>query len=371
MKDGMFIFDQVIHMFDNTKENVVDPAIANSIFGFSQVFAMPPFMPAIDAKSWWAQNSVEDAARMLFEESDTDMAMAQTVPLLGGAWRRGFAPADRQYALAKAYPNRVLFCGGVDPIAQGIDGALWELERQIVEWGAKSIKFYQVQGKNLHWRADDPQLAYPLYDKCLELGVKVVQFHKGFPFGPQRMELLMPNDLQDAARDYPELIFINHHLGDPYVNETINISARYPNIWVALSGFINIYPIQPEVALHNLGRLLIMVGPDRLMYGSEAFAFPRVQGAIDLFMEMEMPEYLQDRYGYPPLTAEIKRKIVGENMARLFGIDIPAKKKELYGDPNASLVSTKKTPDVPVPDLSGPKAVKLAHVAAMSETVPR
>jgi predicted TIM-barrel fold metal-dependent hydrolase len=127
------------------------------------------------------------------------------------------------------------------------------------------------------------------------------------------------------------MTFINHHLAEPYFNETLNISARYPNIWLALSAFFNLYPIRPVETYHFLGKLLLYVGPDRLMYGSESFALPRPQGCIDILFDLEMPESLQDDYGYPPITDEIKRKIAGENTARLFGVDIETKKRELYG----------------------------------------
>jgi uncharacterized protein len=43
-----------------------------------------------------------------------------------------------------------------------------------------------------------------------------------------------------------------------------------------------------------------------------------------------MPEELQERYGYPQLTDEIKRKILGLNFARLMKIDVEAKLRELY-----------------------------------------
>jgi len=56
-----------------------------------------------------------------------------------------------------------------------------ELERQRVEWGAMSYKFYQTQ-YDRSWRADDEKLAYPLYERCIKLGVTSVQFHKGVPF---------------------------------------------------------------------------------------------------------------------------------------------------------------------------------------------
>jgi aminoglycoside phosphotransferase (APT) family kinase protein len=45
-----------------------------------------------------------------------------------------------------------------------------------------------------------------------------------------------------------------------------------------------------------------------------------------------MPQDLTDGYGYPQVTQEIKRKILGENLAKLHGIDIEAKKQEIAND---------------------------------------
>ena len=45
-----------------------------------------------------------------------------------------------------------------------------------------------------------------------------------------------------------------------------------------------------------------------------------------------MPADLMEGYGYPEVTAEIKRKILGENLARLIGVDIEAKKRKLQTD---------------------------------------
>ena len=257
--------------------------------------------------------SVEEADRILFEESDTDIAMAQTVPLFGW-WKEGFSPARRQYALKEAYPDRVLFCGGVDPLFQGIDGAMREMERQIQEWGAVSFKFYQAHDHSLSWRVDDRQIAYPLWEKALELGITNVQFHKGVPFGTERMEHMQPTDLQQAAFDFPELTFIIHHLGDPYIDESISLAARNPNIWLTLSAWINVYPIMPREALKRLGKALMYVGPDRLLWGTEAFVWPNVQGYIELFAELEMPEDLQDGYGFPQITRDDEATDLGREL---------------------------------------------------------
>ncbi len=43
--------------------------------------------------------------------------------------------------------------------------------------------------------------------------------------------------------------------------------------------------------------------------------------------EFEMPEDLQKKYGFAPVTGEVKRKIFGENLAQLLGIDTKRKVK--------------------------------------------
>lgn len=337
MQDGMFVFDNVIHMYDNMPRNIgheKTSIMLGAITGAGKKFSIPPQYPYKEDFAT-TEMTVEEAYRRLFVESNTDMVVAQTVPVFGW-FNNGFSPAKLNYEFAKTHPERVVFCGGVDPIFHGL-ASIYELERQIVEWNAKSFKFYQTQKGPISWRADDRLLAYPLYEKCLELGVTNVQFHKGMPFGPQQpLEPLRCHDIEQAALDFPDMTFVLHHLGEPYIDETINIAARHHNIQLALSAWINMHPIWPMESLHRLGKLLFWVGADRLLYGSEAFVWPSVQPYIELFANLEMPEELQVGYGYPALTREMKSKILGENQAKLLGIDIEAKKREFAATASAA-----------------------------------
>jgi uncharacterized protein len=332
VKNDIFVLDNAIHMYKLTEENMDVPTggrkSTNALVEYAKKYSGPGY-PYDDISD--RELSVEDAYRIMFEESDTDMAMAQTVPSHGG-WKLGFSPAENNYALKAAYPDRVLFCGGVDPITHGQYGAVKEARRQIREWGAVTFKFYQAHKGGVHWNLDDPLVAYPLWEAILEEGVNHVQFHKGLAFNNQHLRDLAPWDLEKAAEDFPEMNFVVHHLGEPFIDETINIASRYENIHLALTAWINQYPVAPRAALHAIGKCLLHVGHERLFWGSEAFVWPKVQAYIDLFHDMQMPEDLQDGYGYPELTPEIKRAIFGENYARLLGIDIETKVKELYGE---------------------------------------
>jgi predicted TIM-barrel fold metal-dependent hydrolase len=326
MHNGIFVFDNVVHMYDNRPDNVIDPVAMNYM---EKRFSMSGRLD-VDSHAGRA-TTLDYAQKALFDDAQIDMVMAQTVPLFS-YWRKGFAPADLQYALYKARPERVMFCGGVDPVFQGLNGALEEMTRQRQEWDSSSFKFYQGHHAGLTWRADDRRLAYPLFERMLELGVNVAQFHKGIPLGHEYVEDLAPNDLQQAAVDFPSMTFIIHHFGTPFIDETINIASRFENIWLSLSAIINLFPAAPWTVYECIGKAVRSVGNRRLVWGSEAFAYPVVAPYIRALAEMEMPQELQERYGYPEITEVTKRNLLGLNFARLMNVDVTAKLKELYPD---------------------------------------
>jgi len=328
--EDIFILDNVIHVYDMSKANLrADRADAEQarqqMLALGRATRAEAYnVPENDFGKRW---TIEELYDMVFVKAPTDMAMAQVVPIFDW-WTDFFAPVYAQHAMAKAYPDRVLFCGGVDPLYRGLSDALEQTEHQIKELGATSMKYYNghVQGS---WRCDDEKVAYPLYEKARQLGVKVLQFHKGIPFGLQNLEDLSPLDLQAPARDFPDLSFIIHHLAVPYFDEVVNIAGRFPNIYLALSGSINYFVIAPRLVQEQMGKLLMEVGVDKLLWGSEAALAGGPAPYLKAFMEFEIPEDLRRGYGYPQITREDKEKILGRNFARIMGIDIQAKRKQL------------------------------------------
>lgn len=327
MKNDMFVIDGVVHMFDQRSENVGNDM---GRFMARQMQAMSlhmsnermPGNPDLDG----CVTTVEAAGRLLFEESDTDMASVCCVPLMQ-YWKDGQAPFELAASLYERYPDRIILTGGVDPIYQGVNGAIEEMARQ-VERGATSIKFYQAQARGVVWRADDRNIAYPLFEKAQELGLKYLQFHKGIPFGDQNPDDLHATDIQGAAIDFPDLTFGIHHFAEPFFEETLYTAQRFENIVFVMAPWFNQYVLQPWKMLHRLGETLVAMGDERLLYASEGFFWPRVQVVIDALAELEMPAELQERYGYPAITDEMKAKIFGLNHARVLGIDVEAKRRK-------------------------------------------
>ncbi|MEP6624620.1 MAG: amidohydrolase family protein, partial [Acidimicrobiia bacterium] len=77
----------------------------------------------------------------------------------------------------------------------------------------------------------------------------------------------------------------------------------------------------PDQAAHVLGKLLSRVGEDRVLWGTDAIWYGSPQPQIMAFRAFEITAEFQDRYRYPALTDERKRKVFGLNAARLLGLD--------------------------------------------------
>lgn len=337
LHNDVFIFDNAVHMYDLSDENISRPDGAvdrayllnlgdvrrrspgeEKLYGRRGLLHSPSLGDAFSSfsRKW----TVEDLGRLMFDDSSTDFVVAHSV-VLYDVYKSGFAPVQAQYEFARAYPDKALFCGGVDPLYPSVAAALEEMERQVHELHASSFKFYNGH-LDKSWRCDDPKLAYPLYEKAGELGIKVVQFHKGFPITRCRLEDISPLDIQQAALDFPDLTFAVHHLALPYFEECVYLASRFPNVVLVLSGTMHLPMIAPWEFNNYMGRLLRDVGSDRLLWGSEAPLFGNPQPIIELFWNMQIEPELQSRFGYPEITEEDKRKILGENGARLFGVDI-------------------------------------------------
>jgi uncharacterized protein len=328
--DGMFVFDNAIHVYDMSDSNLRaarrDARFSrDQLAGLGAALGWPAAGQTGDglARRW----SIEDVYDMVFVQSPTDMAMAQVVPIFDW-YEELFAPVALQHEMAQRYPDQVIFAGGVDPLHSGLEAALEELERQITALGATSIKFYNghIDGG---WRCDDERVAYPLYERCRDLGVTVLQFHKGFPFGLMDIEQMNPNDLQRPARDFPDMQFVIHHLALPYFEEAVWIAGRFPNVHLSLASNISAAIISPRRLQEQMGRLLMDVGVDKLIWGSDAALLGPPRPYLEAFCAMTIADDLRDGYGYPQITREDKEKILGLNFARLMGVDVEGKRREL------------------------------------------
>ena len=318
-----FVFDCVAHVFNFEKSNALGSPgemFSNHLYAFHAALT-PSGETVLPPDSFLRNWRPEEIDEMVFGQSDTDMLVAMPLPLTD-LYQDGLSAWERCTELARLRPDRTVFWGSVNPL-EG-KRALDLMERQVKEFGAKAFKFYNVRydyGEPFPWRMDDPKVAFPVFEKARELGVKVIGVHKGVPLGPQPIEHTQTWDMDGAAAAFPDINFVIYHVGLPFIDEVCWQLIRYPNLYASLAATINFIVRAPRQFAETLGKLLFWCGEDKIIYGSEAPIF-HPQWALKAFWEFEIPEDLQQGYGYPALTEQAKRKILGENLLRLHGIDL-------------------------------------------------
>ena len=157
-----------------------------------------------------------------------------------------------------------------------------------------------------------------------------MHFHKGPAVEPLALEKFDVRDIDEPSSLYPELNFIVDHCRLPRLDDFCWMSARSPNIYASLAVAHTFLGNRPREFGKVMANLLFWLGPDRIVWGTDfPIWYPHWQ--LDRFKAFELPEDLQDEYGVE-LTDEIKQKILGGNIARLYDIDIEAKLKQIKDD---------------------------------------
>ena len=185
-----FVFDCVAHVFNMDKKNALGSAgesFIDHLYAFHATLT-PEGLPVMQPDEYMRQWSPEEIHRIVFDESDTDMLVAQPLPLTD-LFVDGLSPWEECARMAQTYPDDTVFWGSVNPM----EGrrALDLMEIQVHEHGAKGFKLYNTRydyGSPMPWRMDDPQIAFPIFEKALELGIDLIGGHKGVPLGPQAVE---------------------------------------------------------------------------------------------------------------------------------------------------------------------------------------
>jgi predicted TIM-barrel fold metal-dependent hydrolase len=327
-----FVFDGVAHVFNFEKKNALGPPgemFNNHLYAFHAALT-PEGQTVLPAEEFLRQWTVDEIDDLVYRQSPTDMLVAMPLPLTD-LFRDGLSPWEECAELARRNPDRTVFWGSVNPL----EGrrALDLMERQVGEFGAKAFKFYNVRydyGRPFPWRMDDPQVAFPVFEKAQELGVNLIGVHKGVPLGPQPIEATQTWDMDGAAANFPDLNFVIFHVGLPFIDEVCWQLIRHPNLYASIAATINFIARAPRQFAEVLGKLLFWCGEDKIIYGSETPIWhPR--WALEAFWDFQLPQDLVEGYGYPQLTEQAKRKILGENLLRLHGMDLAETRARLGG----------------------------------------
>ena len=271
-------------------------------------------VPIIDA---WAQlptqpDQIVPEVRRLLERSgtsgvlDTGVAVDDVIAamdaagierLMLSAWHRPgrwVLSNDQVADIVDRYPERFSGIAAVDlerPMA-----ALAELERAITVLGFKGLRV-------IPWlwdRPPDHRLYYPLYAKCVELGVPFcTQVGHTGPAMASEPGRPVPY-LDRVALDFPELTIVGGHIGHPWTDEMIGLAWKHDNVFIDTSAYA------PRYYPPSLLQFAATYGQDKVLFGTNFPQLPLERCAAEA-RELDLP----------PVA---RAKVLAGNARRVFGV---------------------------------------------------
>jgi predicted TIM-barrel fold metal-dependent hydrolase len=329
----MVVVDAVVHGYNWPAENWAIPEAAMACEGIAEFHGfLSPDDPSRLSKAEFLRNwQVADIEEALFVESPVDLAVFHGTPIFD-FFKDGHSDTRKGYQMRTRNPDRVFVYGAVNPL-EG-KKALDEMERLVNDHNVNGIKIYAAaysQGKTHPISLDDPEFGFPFIERAIKLGVRVIATHKALPVGPVNSHPYGMGDIPGAAARFPEMNFEIVHSGFAFLEETAMLAGAFPNVWFNLEVSASLAINAPRRFAEFMGLLLLNGAGDRLIHASGCpLVHPRPP--IEALLSFEMPEELVAGYGYPRMTDELKRGILGENFLRLHNVNVEEFKLKISND---------------------------------------
>ncbi|OQW30804.1 MAG: hypothetical protein A4E19_08610 [Nitrospira sp. SG-bin1] len=303
----------------------------------------------LDDLSW--KNFVKE----VFFDSETTLGLISTPP---GPYPQEAVVPPKEMAHIRDEVNRL--AGSQRMLAHGLTTP--QLGAADLEFMAMQVDTLKVdawkcytgscpKGFDRGWWMDDERIAYPMLEQARKLDVKRICVHKGLPLGPVP-DYNHPRDLIKAAKDFPDLSFLVYHSGlrgvasidqvfaktgdIPWTTEFCRLKEAEPsisNIYMELgSTFAQLVTTYPLICAHLLGRIIRAFGVDHVLWGTDSIWYGTPQWQIEAFRRFQIPEELLEKHQYQPLTRRVKERIFGLNAAKVFGVNVEAKRLEVPND---------------------------------------
>jgi predicted TIM-barrel fold metal-dependent hydrolase len=221
---------------------------------------------------------------------------------------------DYLAAVVRHDPDRLIGFASVNPAHRGPKAAVEELERAIVELRLSGVKLYPMYQ---HWAANDPDVAFPVYERAQELEIPVMIHQAGSTRIDAKLELARPAMLDDVGRVFRDLRVIVAHCGWPWVDEALFLLTKHPNFYAELSYLI------ASVTRRDLFLLLSRCEPmfvplEKLFFGTDYPGF--LYDPVALLRKLASVNEEADASSMPPIPQEKLAGIMGDNFARTLGL---------------------------------------------------
>jgi predicted TIM-barrel fold metal-dependent hydrolase len=326
-KDGedIFIIDGHTHFWDGS------PANQKNVHGKQFIECFYAYHTGLSPKEeQWTLEKFEkyDAETMhndLFVDGPDDMAILQPT-YLTDFYKNGFNTTERNSAIAKKHPDRFILNGAFDP-RDGNKG-LEQLHADAEKYKLKGVKLYTAEwkGDSKGYKLSD-KACYTFLEAAQKLGIKNIHVHKGPTILPLNRDAFDVADVDDVATSFQDLNFIVEHCGLPRLDDFCWIATQETNVYAGLAVALPFIHTRPGYFAHIISELLFWLGEDKILYGSD-YGIWTPKWLVNRFMDFELPDDVAKETGVS-LSLQAKKKILGLNAAKLYGIDIEAQKAKI------------------------------------------
>ncbi len=351
---NQFIFDDQTHF-------IRDDFQQEGLLGLTKWAVGAKVNPNInDAPMTLARYKMDNYLKEIFLDSDTKISLLSGAPFDDPSWWLLSNDAIQNACRAvnkMAGSTRML---GHTVITPKYPNWMDEVDRGIEELHPVSWKSYTIGDpfgpSKYAWRLDDEKLMYPFYEKAIKSGINTICIHKGLmPRDYEKAfagtwENATVNDLGKAAKDWPGMNFVIYHsalrpwladeptkemdsfMKNGYIEWSTDL-ARIPekfgvnNVYAELgTTFASTAVTNPRFCAAFVGQLVNLMGPERVVWGSDSVWYGSPQWQIEAMRRLEIPEDIMKKQGWKiPLggpNSEVKQKIFGLNSAHLYNLDI-------------------------------------------------
>ena len=236
-----------------------------------------------------------------------------------------------------------------------------QMERELKLYDIKSWKWYchtdPAQTGN-GFQVDDDNAQF-FIEQSRKMGLKLISCHKGYSYQSKTLgHLANPKDIEKAALRNPDFNFVIYHSAmkhgsneanwkesnkyDPTTGDFLwhsvlmDIKKRNPkmnNVYCEVGSFFNtLSVVDPVMCAHGMGKNIKTYGSDHVVWGTDCLWWGSPQWGIDAFKRFQIPDDMCEKFGYKKITKEDKARIFGLNAAKLYKVDVKAKRKALPAD---------------------------------------
>jgi hypothetical protein len=168
---------------------------------------------------------------------------------------------DEVAAFTRRHPTRFVGVAAVD-LERPVQ-AVRELERAVKELGCKALRVIPWLWK----LPPNDRLYYPLYVKCIELGIPFcTQVGHTGPLMPSETGRPVPY-LDEVALTFPELDIVGGHIGYPWTDEMIGLAWKHERVYIDTSAYLPAY-YPPQLI-----KFMNSYGKDKVLFGTN---FPQL-----------------------------------------------------------------------------------------------